>query len=250
MKKITYIFLMLFTMLSVKAADSNAFTAANDAYRAADYHKAVRLYHEALRNGPSAEVYYNLGNAYYRTDNIAKALLYYEKAAKMRPMDKDIMHNIEIAQAKTTDRMVADSDIFLVQWYHYLQSIMSIDNWAYTAIITLIAALMLFLIYLFMDGIVIRRASFYLSAILLILSAISNIFAWQRSRQLSTVSNAIVMNSIATVKTSPTMKSTNVCQIHEGTKVDITDHDIKGWYGVHLSDGREGWIQRKDVEGI
>lgn len=249
-RTIYVLFLMFFTILSAKPSTTDAFAAANDAYRSADYHKAVALYHKALKEGPSAEVYYNLGNAYYRTDNIAKALLYYEKAAKMRPTDKDIQHNIEIAQSKTTDRMAADTDIFFIQWYHHLQSIMTINGWAYTGTISLVLALALFLSYLFMNSISIRKMSFYFSVAFLFFFLVSNVFAWQRSNKLSAVSDAIVTADAAEIKVSPTTKATNVCTVHEGTKVSITDHDIKEWYGIHLPDGREGWILRKEVENI
>lgn len=241
---------MLFFMLSVKAATTDAFAAANNAYRSADYHKAMELYHKALKDGPSTEVYYNLGNTYYRTGNIPKSLLYYEKAAKMRPMDADIQHNIDIVQGKTIDRMTSDSDIIFLQWYHYLQSLMTINGWAYTGTTTLLLALVLFLFYLFVTNINVRRVSFYLFAALLVVSIISNVFAWQRSHTLSESSDAIVMVEATAIKDSPTSKSNDVCTLHEGTKISITDHDIKGWYGIHLPDGRDGWIQSKDVEDI
>lgn len=237
--------------LSAKEATStDAFSAGNDAYMAADYHEAVRLYHKALKEGPSAEVYYNLGNAYYRIDNIPKAILYYEKAAKLRPMDRDIRHNIDIAQKKTEDNLTYDSDVFLVQWYHYLQSIFTINGWAYLAIASFVSALICFLLYLFAGQINIRRISFYSFVLLLLFTIICNVTAWQRYHRLTQHTDAIAISGEVSVKTSPTLKSNDVCKIHEGTKVNITDHDIKGWYGIHLSDGREGWIERKYVEDI
>lgn len=250
MRRTIYIFLMLFIVLSVKAVTKDTFAAANNAYRSADYHKAVELYHEALKEGPSAEVYYNLGNAYYRTGNIAKSLLYYEKAAKMRPMDADIQHNIDIAQGKTIDRITPDSDIIFLQWYHYLQSLVTINGWAYIGTTTLLMALVLFLLFLFVTNINVRRISFYLFAVFLVVSIVSNVFAWQRCHTLSESSDAIIMVEATAIKTSPTSKANDICTLHEGTKIYIIDHDIKDWYGIHLPDGRDGWIQRKYVEDI
>lgn len=241
---------MLCLSLTVSATIQKDVATANNTYRTADYHKAIRIYTDIIKNAPSAEVYYNLGNAYYRTDNIAKAILYYEKAAKMSPMNADIQHNIEIAQGKTIDKLPQASNMFFIQWYHGIQSCMTVNGWAYLAIISFMTALLSFLAYLFMNNIHIRRMAFYLSALLIILFAFCNVFAWQRYHILSEHEAAIVMVNAASVKTSPTLKANDAYVIHEGTKVCITDDDIKGWYGIRLSDGREGWIQQKDVEEI
>ena len=58
------------------------------------------------------------------------------------------------------------------------------------------------------------------------------------------------MTETLTVKSSPEIQAQEACIIHEGTTVEITDRDIKGWYGIRLPDGREGWINTKDVEEI
>lgn len=250
MSKVLYTLLILCFSITVSATVQDDVAAANNAYRNADYHKAIHLYNGVLKNNISAEVYYNLGNAYYRTDNIAKALLYYEKAAKMYPMNKDIRHNIEIAQGKTIDKLPPETSMFFVKWYRNLQSWQTVNGWAYIATASLIMALLLFLVYLFMNNIQIRRIAFYLSALLLVMFVFCNIFAWQRYNTITEHDAAIVMKNAAMIKTSPTAKATNACVIHEGTKVRITDNDIKGWYGIQLSDGREGWILQKDVEEI
>ena len=85
---------------------------------------------------------------------------------------------------------------------------------------------------------------------LLLLSAFGNFFAWQRKTILANHDAAIVMKEVVSVKLSPTLKSADACIIHEGTKVSVTDHDMKDWLGIRLSDGREGWVQSKDVEEI
>lgn len=236
--------------LAMAAEPLSPVLSANDAYRAADYHKAVTLYEQALRRGESAEAYYNLGNAYYRIDNIPKALLCYERANKMRPLDGDILHNMEIARGKTADKMPPESEPFFMDWLRWVLSLMTIQGWAYTALASLVVAMLLFLAYLFMDSLTIRRCSFYLSMLLLLCCAAGNLFAWQRMRILTTHDTAIVMAETAQVKASPTPKAPDACVIHEGTKVRITDHDISDWYGIRLPDGREGWIRRGDLDLI
>ncbi len=250
MSKYLYILLIACLGLSMPVTAANDVEAANDAYHMADYHKAVRLYHQSLKKGASTEIYYNLGNAYYRIDNVPKALLYYEKASKMAPMNDDILHNIDIVQAKTIDKLPVESEIFFVQWYRYIQSFMTIDGWAHISIISLVLALVLFLAYLFLNNVFIRRSAFYSSVVLLALFILGNLFAWQRKSLLDSHDAAIVMSNAVSVKTSPTLKATDACVIHEGTKVRITDNDMKDWLGIRLSDGREGWIPSRAVEEI
>ncbi len=250
MIRIIYTILLMCFTLTVAAGSNSQYTAGNDAYRNADYHKAIQLYHQALKSGPASEIYYNLANSYYRTDNIPKAILYYEKAAKLNPLNSDIRHNIEIANNKTPDKLIYDTDSVIVLWYQYILSLMTVNGWAYTAIIALGAALVCFLLYLFLSNIYIRRLSFYISSVLLILFIFCNIFAWQRKEHITKSTDIIVMKEVTTIKSSPTYNAGNVCQIHEGSKLHITDNDIKDWFGIRLPDGREGWITRKDVAEI
>ena len=251
MKKLIYILFFVSCLgcaTQLKAA--NAVAEANIAYHEGDYHNAVRLYQQALKDGTSMELCFNLGNAYYRIGNVPQAILYYEKAKKMSPMNDDIRHNIDIARAKTIDKMPAETELFFMQWCRGIQGLMSIDKWAKMAVIAFGVALLLFLAYLFMGNMLVRRVSFYASMSLLLLSAFGNFFAWQRKTILANHDAAIVMKEVVSVKLSPTLKSADACIIHEGTKVSVTDHDMKDWLGIRLSDGREGWVQSKDVEEI
>ena len=249
MNRLLYILLALCCTLNVHSAVS-VWQPADEAYHSTDYQKALTLYKSQLPKNTSAELYYNLGNTYYRMGSIAKALLYYEKAAKISPMDNDIQHNIEIARAKTPDRLPAETEILFKQWYRNTLSLMSPNGWAYTALTSLIVALILFLAYLFLNNISIRRISFYTSVTLLVVFVIGNLFAWQRQQYLATQDTAIIMIPVTAVKTSPTSKATDACIIHEGTKVRITDHDMKDWIGIRLPDGKEGWIPLNTVEKI
>ena len=105
----------------------------------------------------SAEVYYNLGNAYYRTDNITKAVLNYERAHLLSPGDEDISFNLQFARSKTIDKITPESEMFFVTWWKALVNFTSVDCWAKTGIIAIIMALILVLVYLFGPHIVLRK---------------------------------------------------------------------------------------------
>ena len=247
--KLTLTILMIFSFVLSAGAVSNT-AEADAAYRSGDYQKAIKLYSEDLKEGESAKTYHNLGNCYYRTDSINKAVLCYERARKYSPANKKILHSLEIAQSKTIDRLPSETDVFYLQWYRGLQSVISVNAWTYIAVGSLILSLLLFLSYLFARNIIIRRFSFYFSVTLFVFSMMCNLFAWQRKSYLLNHDMAIVTEEMITVKASPTEKSKDVTLLHEGTVMSITDKDIRGWYAIKLSDGREGWVQTKDIEEI
>lgn len=221
---------------------------ADAAYRSGDYQKAIVMYEQILKLGVSASLYHNLGNAYYRTDNIPQAIWCYEKAKKLSPVDERIQHSIDIARNKTIDKLPPESEVILVKWYLALRNSFAIDSWAVIALTALIVALLLFLAYLFMENMLIRHMSFYASMLLLVVFLLSNIFAWRQHVSLTTHDHAVIISPLVNVKTSPTVKSPDACVIHEGTTVTITDNEMKGWYGIKLSDEREGWVRTADVK--
>lgn len=223
---------------------------ADDLYRNGDYHKAIEQYQKELKDGATAALYHNLGSSYYRVDNIPMAVLYYEKAYKMDPSDNAIKHSLEIARSKTIDRMPPESEMFFLHWYKVLVSMNTVDIWAYYAIGSLVAALLLFLVFLFVDKMLLKRISFYSFVVLLLCFILCNIFAWQKYEYVHDNDTAIIMSPIVNVKSSPTTKSADACLIHEGTWVRIIDKDINDWYGIRLSDGREGWIKSKELKEI
>ena len=153
---------------------------ADAAYRAGEYQKAVQLYEKSLKEGISAETYYNMGNAYYRMAEYPQAMVSYLHAQKLKPSDKDIQHNIDITTNKTIDRIPVDTDVLFVQWYKSLVFSATINTWTWISIISLALALLIFLAYLFMDSIVVRKAAFYLSMLLVAIFLFSMLFAFLR----------------------------------------------------------------------
>ena len=223
---------------------------ADAAYRSGHYQKAITHYNAALKQGQSAETYYNMGNAYYRMGNYPQAMIAYQRAARLSPANSDIQHNIEITANKTIDRLPVSSDIFFVGWYKAFVSSLSIDNWAVISIVAFALALIFFLLYLFVETISIRRISFYSSVVLTLTFLFSILFAWHQHKMLLAKDKGVVTAEMVTVKTSPTHKSSDAFAIHEGTSVKIKDADIKGWFQIELSDGRQGWLSSSSVEVI
>lgn len=244
---LTLVLIMMFLPVAANAVTKQN---ADAEYRKGNYHQAIVDYEEILRDAVSAEVYYNLGNAYYRTDNITKAVLNYERALMLSPGDEDIRFNLEMARSKTIDKITPESEMFFAIWYKAIVNIMSVDGWAFTAIISMILLIILVLFYLFSDNITVRKIGFFGGFVFVILFMLSNVFAYQQRRQFVCRTGAIVVSPSANVYDTPEISSHDQFVVHEGTRVDIVDASMKKWTNIRLADGRSGWIFTSNIEKI
>lgn len=219
-------------------------------YRRGNYQQAIADYKELLIHGASAAVYYNLGNAYFRSDSLAQAILSYERAKQLDPGDDDIRTNLEIARSKTIDKIIPKSQNIFTLWYDDLVNFTGVDQWATLAVASTVVTLLLALVWLFAPGFRTRQLAFIGSIVFLLLFLCAHIFAWQQRRSLLQQDGIIVVQSSISVKTTPTLQGRDAFVLHEGTRLDVTDRSIKGWLGVRLADGREGWVVNKGVEQI
>ena len=223
---------------------------ADSAYVRGEYQQAIKDYEALLKQGASADLYYNLGNAYYRTENITRAVLNYERALLLSPGDRDIRFNLQMARSKTIDKIIPEQEMFFVTWYRSLISMASVDGWARIALISLAIAIMLALVYLFSDRIWLRKVGFFGAFLMVAVFLCSNLFAHQQKQQLLYRKGAIVIAPAVTVKSTPAQNGTDLFILHEGAKVTITDASMKDWKEIRLADGKEGWIETRQIEFI
>ena len=232
---------------SAKAVTKNN---ADTEYQKGNYQQAIRDYEEILKNGESAEIYFNLGNAYYRTDNITKAVLNYERARLLSPGDDDINFNLQFARSKTIDKITPQSEMFFVTWYKSLVNFTSVDNWAKTGILCIVMALLLVLLYLFGPQLMLRKIGFFGGLAFFVIFLLSNLFAFQQKQALDNRTGAIIMAPSVNIKKTPAKNSADQFVLHEGTRVDIIDKGMTDWRCIRVGDGREGWIETKAIEEI
>ena len=238
------LFLFPMTIQAVTKQDADA------EYSKGNYQQAIKDYEELLKAGESAEIYYNLGNAYYRTENITRAVLSYERALLLNPADEDIRFNLQMARSKTIDKITPESEMFFFTWYRSLVNLMTIDGWAHLAIASIILTLILALVYLFASHLTLRKIGFYGGVLFLIIFLLSNLFAFQQKQMLMKRNGAIIIAPSVTIKKTPEANSADQGVIHEGTRVDIIDDTMRDWKEIHLADGREGWIPASQIEKI
>lgn len=246
---VTVLLIMLMSSLSLSAYGVTK-AEADSAYVNQNYTQAINDYEALLKEGVSADIYYNLGNAYYRADNITRAVLNYERALLLSPGDKDIRFNLQMARSKTVDKIVPETEMFFTTWYRSLVNTMSVDGWARMALVALCLVIVFSLLYLFASRIVLRKVGFFSGMAFLLIFLVSNIFAYQQKKVLSERTGAIIMSPAVQVKSTPAKNGTDLFILHEGTKVEITDASLSGWTEIRLADGKEGWVETSQIEVI
>lgn len=223
---------------------------ADSAYIRNDFTTAIQIYEMILRTGESADIYYNLGNSYYKIGDIAKAILNYERALILKPANKDIRSNLEIARAKTVDKVTDVPELFFITWLKSITNSMGIQSWAIIAISFFLLFIVSIYFFFFSTKIVARKTFFILALFFLVFCVIANISAaFQRRVRLNRM-NAIIISPSVTIRSTPNDNGTSLFILHEGRKVFIKDDSMKDWKEIQLEDGNVGWVKKNDLEVI
>lgn len=253
-KRFAIVILALFSVFSEMRANGappyKLLDSATAAYNKGNYMGSASFYDRFLKSGyVSADVYYNLGNCFYKFNNISKAILYYERAKKLNPADADIRFNLQLANLKITDKVPGETPLFIATWWNNLLDITGECGWSYLCIICLCLALMLILGYLFSRHLWLRQVGFWGAGLMIVLCMGCFGMARERYRALITHNTAIVMSPAVTVKGAPSDSGTALFIIHNGTKVTIVKSD-GNWSEIKLSNGNVGWLLNTDIEAI
>jgi len=239
-------------VLFAKGAESPdaLWESANSAYTAGDYLEAIARYDSISAQGyASARLYYNMGNAYYKDNQIGKAILYYHKALRLDPGNDDIKHNLATANTFVRDRIETVPEFFLKTWARELMYRAGTDSWAVMSLIFFAAALALVLLYLLGNRMAQRKTGFYGAIVFLLFSIGSLVFASIERRKILHPDEAVIMITAAPVKSEPNNASKDVFVLHEGTKVRISAA-LGDWREVVVANGSRGWIEVKSIELI
>lgn len=242
-------------------ADASAFSAAkqmvnvtkvegDSAYINNDFASAIQIYESLLKQGEAPEIYYNLGNSYYKTDDIARAILNYERALLLSPGNADIRANLEIARSKAVDKVTPIPEIFFVTWIKSLVNSQSSDAWAKTGIVSFLLFLVSLAVFLFTHRIKWKKVGFCATVLLLFATVLSNVFASQQKKYLTEHNDAIILSPSVTVRSTPSESGTSLFILHEGRKVEIKDNSMREWKEIRLEDGKVGWVPASSVEII
>lgn len=247
---ISTILFLIVLVFGAKAELSDSLKAANELYAANKIGKAINLYESIVDSGyESAALYYNLGNAYYKQNNLVNAILNYERAKKLAPRDEDIQFNLELANQFVIDKIDPIPQPFFVKWGNSFINWLRTDTWAIISLTSFVLALLFGLFYAFIRKVSLRKASFSIGVVLLIVSIGSFSFAAKQKSDRIHKQSAIIFSPSVTVKASPNEKSVDLFVIHEGLKVHILQNR-NYWLEIKLDDGNRGWIQKEALKII
>ena len=222
-----------------------------EAYTNGDYASALKDWQDVQATGlMSKELYYNLGNAFFKDGQIAPAILWYERALRLDPSDDDVRYNLEYARALTQDRIEEVPEIFFEQWRHSLCYLLPSNTWAVIALVFLALTVALVLLFLLGSTSGRRKLGFFAGIVTLLIALLGWDFArWQR-QEARRQDQAIVMRPVSSVKSSPSASGAkDLFILHEGTRVKIMDN-VGGYSQIEIADGRQGWIPASELEVI
>ncbi|MCQ2083333.1 MAG: tetratricopeptide repeat protein [Bacteroidaceae bacterium] len=226
-------------------------SAADSAYIKGDFITAASMYENIIATqGVNATIYMNLGNSWFQQDEIAKAILYYERAYLLDPSDDDIKFNLELARTRTVDKVNPENQLFPVLWFKSLRASLDVRHWTVMTIAVFALAILFVGLLLFSRKYIVRKISLGFALFFFVFSILSFIFASTQMGNISDRDTAIIMVPSVTVKSTPIESGVDLFTIHEGRKVQIIDAGMKEWVEIRLEDGDTGWIPVKALEII
>ena len=252
MKRIIILTALLLMSVVGTMAQTSAehWEAGNRAYIEGNYDKAIEEYTAILNGGEySMKLYYNLANAYFKTGAMGKAILYYNKALRIAPSQEDIRHNLALAEAQTKDRIAVIPEFFLNRWLRTMRNSMSCTAWSVLSLVWLGVLLAFGVLFLLASRIRWRKMGFYGALCAFMLFVATTSFAVSSRNDMLSHSEAIVMGTAISVKSSPDRSATDLFVLHEGTKVKVLT-EVDEWVEVVIADGKKGWTERKNIEEI
>jgi tetratricopeptide (TPR) repeat protein len=243
-------FLLLFAFSALADEAASLFHQANQLYEAGNYQQAAEAYEKILALGKTNwQVYYNLGNAYYKQRQIAKAILNYERAARRNRDNEDIRFNLDLANLSVADRIPEMPRSLAVVWLDRAIHVFTAEQAATLALI--------FWALLFAGAILwllarresmrnwARRLVWSAGAVWLVFALIFAVLAYERA----TLHEAIVLAPRVVVRSSPAGDATEMFILHEGVKVRLQESS-GDWRRIRLADGKVGWLEARTIEGI
>ena len=251
--KIIFVLTILLFSGNLFAANENMLLKmkkANKLYQEQNYEQALSNYQSILHTGlESSELYYNLGNTYYRMGRLGYAILNYEKAIKLSPSDEDIKYNLKIANAHSVDKIEELPQVFLIEWWNSLVMLFSVGGWSWITILVYISFITVIGVYYYFRNGSFQKAAFIAGTINLSILVIVTILFINRITKETGNEYGVLLENTANVKVSPDDKSNDAFIIHEGIKFVIEDK-VNDWSKIKLNDGKIGWLNNNYFKSI
>jgi tetratricopeptide (TPR) repeat protein len=237
-------------MMAYSQAPDSLFSAANRFYQQENYEKALEYYQQIEKQQlESAELYFNMANIYYKTNQVAPSVYYYEKALQLSPNDQDIKFNLEFAKAMVLDNIDPLPKSLGQKFIDVIVLRFTYETWAKISVSLAFVFAILFLLYHFSYSTVKKRIYFVTSILTVILVTTFLFFTYRNKHYVDNNIQAIIFSSQADVKSAPTGSSDVYFELHEGTKVLVLE-TLDNWKKIKIADGKMGWINASDLKEL
>ena len=248
-KHIAFILLITFSLIG-KAESLDTFNKANELYAKGKYEEAIAAYESLIAdNQLSTDIFYNLGNCYYKIDNVPASILNYEKSLKLKPDNEDALFNLAMANKRTIDKIDRLPELFIGSTWRNLVTSKTVADWAYYAIGLIFLSLLFFIGYLLMGQVMIKKISFYGGLFFFATSMFTFLMASQHQAIVKKSTEAIIFAPTISLQSEPNENSEKLFTLHEGTKVTLIE-TVNDWSKIKLPSGNVGWITSSEIEPI
>jgi tetratricopeptide (TPR) repeat protein len=246
MKKILYIFILIFQI----SLAQTAFEQGNKFYEKENYQAAISSFENVVNSGKqSAELYFNLGNCYYKLHQVAPSIYNYEKALLLSPNDIEVKTNLEFARKMAIDDIKVVPKVGFSKLLADFTSKYYYDTWAWIAVAFAFLFLLFFVGYYFSHSTVLKRIFFFGMFLWLIGIGLSVASGFYEKGRMDNERPAIIFAVNVILKSEPKSNGQEVALLHEGTKVYILE-SIANWKKVELTDETTGWIEEGAIKEI
>jgi tetratricopeptide (TPR) repeat protein len=254
MKNLLYILILLTQISFGQTTDEsaqNVFEIANEMYKKGDYENAIQKYEFIEKNlkQESADLYFNLGNSYYKLNKVAPSIFYYEKALLLEPNNKAMKTNLAFAQKRTIDNVKVIEELGINKFIKSVTSIFSINAWTWLSVAFSVLTLLSFVLFLYKEDPNIKRFSFVSIFVALFLVIVSFSSANFLTNYKKKDRPAIVFEDTVDVKAEPKEDSDKAFTLHEGTKVYVKE-TLDNYKRIHLTDKTEGWVLSSSIREV
>jgi|TARA_R110000737_G_scaffold246544_2_gene256900 tetratricopeptide (TPR) repeat protein len=241
------IYLLFFGLIGT-AQNTPVFDQATASYNDGAYETAIELYKTILDSGEhSAELYYNLGNSYYKLNDIPNSIYFYEKALILAPNDAEILNNLGYAQQMTLDAIDTLPETGLARFYKEITNTLHFDQWAYLAVAFMFLFVLLYILFYYSRYSSRKRWAFIGSITCLFISLITIAFAYIGQSDANATQPAIIFTDEVGIQAEPNTTSNEVFVLHAGTKVNVLE-ELNDWNKIRLTDGKTGWVAFKHLK--
>jgi tetratricopeptide (TPR) repeat protein len=232
------------------AALKDSLSKGNQFYTNAKYADAVKTYEAIAAQGfESFDLYFNLGNALYKSNNITYAILNYERALKLSPGNEDALFNLEMAKKQVVDNIDLLPEPGFLRWWHEMISARPADSWGTHSLVSFFLFLLLFALFLFATNSRNKQITFWFAVLAIVYSLVTFSFGSSQRSKLVHHNSGVITERSVRMKGSPSESGTELFILHEGLSVQITDK-LGDWIEIRLADGNKGWVKESALVRI